>query len=301
LLLSVAWTRQGFSNRAPADPDYFADWILKVKSLPYFRWWVARATTDEKYSSMTDEELGFYHRCLNVSWVNIGLPAELPRFARLLRISLQDLERLWLVVGQCWYEKDGRFFNYTQEEERAYVIAKSEQGTHAVKSRKDRSTPVQRKHNSSTTTDLPRAYDSVCVFSTSSLSVANQLPLDAVQRKTCAADMNAQAADFEVWWKAWSSVRGNPHRDAAARSFISYVTCTNESAALECTSSYIAGPGADPAHGYRPDNFLAEMARDGFATRWPAPKLDGGRPRRLTPTEEAIAEAKERRRHENAT
>lgn len=110
-----------------------------MKDLPFFRWWIARAETDERYSAMTDQELGFYHRCLNKAWVNGGLPADLDQLAKTMRVTRQYLDEVWKAVGECWYSENGRLFNKTQEEERAYASSKSERNANAARSRYERS------------------------------------------------------------------------------------------------------------------------------------------------------------------
>jgi hypothetical protein len=111
-------------------------------------------------------------------------------------------------------------------------------------------------------------------------------------RNPNADDLNGQTSQrFEDWFAIWSGVRGNAYRAQACSQFLSVVMLARESDALDCVSSYVAGPGADPSHGYRPDNFLREMAADSFRTRWPAQRA--GPQRQETPTESAIRKAKE--------
>ena len=74
---------------------------------------------------------------------------------------------------------------------------------------------------------------------------------------------------FLTWWKVWADARGTNHRMQAEAKFFDRVTPGNEGACFECTISYLGGPGANPAKGYNPENFLEEQSRDGFAARWP--------------------------------
>jgi hypothetical protein len=99
-----------------------------AKGLPYYRWYPADAEIDEKYASMTDAELGFYHRCLNKSWTNYGLPADLDALAAMMRVKRSYLDRVWVNVGKCFTPTDTvhqRLVNPRQEEEREYAISKS--------------------------------------------------------------------------------------------------------------------------------------------------------------------------------
>lgn len=98
-----------------------------AKTLPYFRWYPADAETDEAYASMTDAELGFFHRCLNRAWVNGSLPADLDQLAFAMRVRRSYLDKIWPKVGKCFHhvEVGTRLVNRRQEEERKNAVAKS--------------------------------------------------------------------------------------------------------------------------------------------------------------------------------
>ncbi len=111
-------------------------------------------------------------------------------------------------------------------------------------------------------------------------------------RKPTADDLNGQASQrFDEWFTIWAAARGNAYRMNACSQYVSVVMAERENDVMECTRSYVAGPGADSAHGYRPDRFLAEMARDSFKTRWPAQRA--GPQRQETPIQAAIRKANE--------
>ena len=75
---------------------------MATKTLPYFQWYPSDAESDDKYSSMTDEELGFFHRCLNKSWINHGIPADPDERARMISRSRDVADRLWQWAGKGW-------------------------------------------------------------------------------------------------------------------------------------------------------------------------------------------------------
>jgi uncharacterized protein YdaU (DUF1376 family) len=106
-----------------------------LNGLPYFKWYPADAETDEDYSAMNDTELGFYHRCLNRSWINSGLPADHARLARLLKVSPAYLQKMWTRVGKKFQlsENTGRLVNKRQEDERTKAVSKSEKSANAAR------------------------------------------------------------------------------------------------------------------------------------------------------------------------
>ncbi len=90
---------------------------------------------DEDYAAMTDQELGFYHRCLNRSWLNNGLPGDLNELARLLGRTRPYLDKVWKRVGRKFELRDARLVNGRQEKERTTALAKSFQSSAAVAER----------------------------------------------------------------------------------------------------------------------------------------------------------------------
>ena len=131
-----------------------------MKTLPYFRWFVADAETDERYAAMTDQELGFYHRLLNRSWVNGGLPENLDDLAATMKVARTYLDELWPRVGKCFKNIDGRLFNSRQEEERAYASSKSARSAHAARMKYASTADALRPHSARSADGVPRAYDS---------------------------------------------------------------------------------------------------------------------------------------------
>ena len=113
------------------------------------------------------------------------------------------------------------------------------------------------------------------------------MPQPNGMRGSLAIDLNGQTSQrFEEWFGTiWEPTRGNAHRTHAAQAYLSVVLLGFERDAFECTKSYVDGPGADSNRGYRPDNFLFEMAKDQFQTRWPKNGVEP--PRRLSATERA--------------
>jgi len=76
------------------------------------------------------------------------------------------------------------------------------------------------------------------------------------------------ASLFADWWQLWSKTRGTHHSREALEAWQQYVPPHLESAAIECTASYLDSLD-HPAKGYNPHTFLKEQAREGFAPRWP--------------------------------
>jgi uncharacterized protein YdaU (DUF1376 family) len=67
---------------------------------------------------MDDQEFGFYMRCLNHSWLNEGLPLDMPELARVMGRTENYLKKIWKRVGKKFVEREGRFVNLKQELQR---------------------------------------------------------------------------------------------------------------------------------------------------------------------------------------
>lgn len=128
-----------------------------MSALPYFRWYPGDALGDQKYSALSDMELGFYHRCLNVAWLNGGLPPDLNELADTLHVTRKYLDKVWPKVGRCFQLNDcvhPQYVNPRQEKERSYAISKSVKAATSVSQRKDRTINVGPTNVG--TNDVPR-------------------------------------------------------------------------------------------------------------------------------------------------
>ncbi len=239
---------------------------------------------------MDDADIGFYIRCLNHAWINGGIPADPKERARVLRTRLDTANKRWERVGKCFLKSTlypDSLINLRQETERSLASLKSLKAAESVNHRYERSTNVALR---ALATESESESDTKKETHTQDVCVRAAIPS---LRKPNADDLNGQTSGrFEEWFGIWSGVRGNAYRPHAFQAFVSMVLVDRESDAMACAQSYIAGPGADPAHGYRPDNFIFEMARDKFLTRWP-PMQPRGQESRETPIQSAIRKAKE--------
>ena len=103
--------------------------------LPYFKWYPKDFDHNEKVRLMNLEEIGLYALCLNHSWVNGSLPADLDEIGRAMKVPAKQLRRAWPRVAPCFVEIEGRLINPRQEDERAKAIEKSGKCTDAVQIR----------------------------------------------------------------------------------------------------------------------------------------------------------------------
>lgn len=99
--------------------------------LPFYSLYPSDFDQDEAIRGMTDEEVGFYVRCLNHAWINNGLPPEHEEIERVIpgRRDHEAFERIWKRVSRCWvliHTQGGpRLVNARQEDEREKAAEKS--------------------------------------------------------------------------------------------------------------------------------------------------------------------------------
>lgn len=244
------------------------------KELPYFRWYPADAESDFRYSALSLPELGLFHRCLNFSWLNEGLPADPMEIGRSLRVSVRDIKALWPRVSECFELRDGRAYNRRQEEERAHARTKSERNTSAVRTRYERTSIVP-------TNEVQHARAPAASASVS----ASVVDFESKREIILSDD-----SKFQEFWSIWSIVRGTHGYNAAFQAWIG-VAGGFEADVIECARSYLASLD-NPAKGFNPGNFLFEQAKDGFRARWPA--YVNGVPRKQTGVERMMALAQKR-------
>ena len=215
-----------------------------MKAYPYFKWYPADAETDEWYSSLNDQELGFFHRCLNKAWTNNGLPPDMDALASLMRVNRKYLDKLWGKVGERFSPTDTihpRLVNPRQEKERLEAISKSQKATKSIRTR------YERREN-----EPLRASVSVYVS-----------PEEKEPEKE-----KPPSGRFEEWWALWSSIKGTNRRYNAEQVYIREVMTALEEDCFECTRSYLQSLD-DPTKGYHPHNFLIEQRKDLYKARWP--------------------------------
>jgi uncharacterized protein YdaU (DUF1376 family) len=105
---------------------------------PAFQFYPKDFLTDEAVAVMSDEELGFYFRCLCYAWLNDGLPADPDRLARVLGRTREHVSRMWQAVGCCWHidlQRQDRLVNRRQEAQRAQYQSLSEERRNAANKR----------------------------------------------------------------------------------------------------------------------------------------------------------------------
>ncbi len=164
--LTVSRTRSTGRVLSPPGPPQPVIGAM-AKLLPYFRWFPSDAESDDKYSAMTDEELGFFHRCLNKSWLNGGLPADPMRRSQVMRTAPKTADRLW--QPWCWVPHPhdlSKVVNPRQEAERSEALKGSE--ARALAGSKGGKRSAMLKQCSSE--PQPRTYGSVSVSGSESSS-----------------------------------------------------------------------------------------------------------------------------------
>lgn len=122
----------------------------------------------------------------------------------------------------------------------------------------------------------PHARTSKGLASTDTDTDTEQIHIQTQKQKLCVPISKpiqlGERTRFHEWWGLWSRTRGTAFRDLACTTYISIVSAEKEQACMDCTTSYLAS--IEPHKGYRPENFLIEMARDNFAATF-TPRLNG--------------------------
>lgn len=104
--------------------------------LPYFKYYPADFLSDPPVMAMNDEELGFYWRCLSVSWLNDGIPEDRKALAKTLKVTPRKVERLWPAMEGLWvHGPKGKLVNPRLEKERKMAKKKSEKAIAAAEAR----------------------------------------------------------------------------------------------------------------------------------------------------------------------
>ncbi len=250
-----------------------------MKNLPYMRWFPADADGDEKYASLNDEELGFFHRLLNKSWINTGLPSDLDELSDLMHISRAQLNKRWKKVGRCWNQDGDRLFNPRQEVERAYAIRKSERATESVQTRYRKATnvPTNEGSNEVRTTyqsesesesegrirDTQEGFVATAQAPTEIACVRS--PSIKLQYRNQSATIVPMSQRFQEWLSKWPACGD---RDGAAQMWLSSVKPEDEAAAFACRDRYLASDRVKRGIIQEPKTFIDVQTKSGWSGTW---------------------------------
>lgn len=112
-------------KKSPAFPVYTKDW-----------------DTDERVLLMDEAEEGTFFRLLRHQWREGSVPADLATLARIVRVGLPRMQRLWKAVGPCFEPHPtlaGRLVNSkterVREQQKAYLNRRSSAGKRGAESR----------------------------------------------------------------------------------------------------------------------------------------------------------------------
>lgn len=199
---------------------------------------------------MSDVQLGFFHRCLNFSWNNDGLPSDSKRLCAVMNVSPQYLDEVF--VCECWFEDAGRLRNRRQEAERSYAINKSVRNTKAVQTRYERSTNVA-------TNDAQRAYDSDSVSDS-----IKEIPFVPIPKKEIRL-----ANESNRFHEFWDKYPMKTQMDLAAGIWCSTVTTMNEPEVFACLDRYLKSEHVGRGVVMKASNWLHDCSRDGWRSDWP--------------------------------
>lgn len=291
------------------------------KELPYFRWYPADAETDELYSSLNDLELGFFHRCLNRSWRNTGLPADLDKLARAMKVTRKYLDRVWPMVAKLWYTEGDRVYNRRQEEERTKAIKlgdsnrrdgnanarrsacdpnanqtrnEREKNANAFlprlnreQSEREKNATDSRFEREENANQTPRAHaraDSVCVYESDSVSDSSEIK-EASARKS-----GIFPPRFHDWLSPWPRT-GNI--DLAAQMWVSMDADMAGDGPFACRDRYLASSEVVERNAIMdPAKFIDQQGRCAWSGKWPLPKtLAKNGDNRIARRDAAAAEA----------
>lgn len=196
---------------------------------PAFQWYPKDCDTDESVRGMDDREFGFYMRCLNHSWLNEGLPADLAELARVIGRPPAYVRKVWPRVGRCFSEKNGRFFNEKQEAQRGNVREFVDRQRKAAEAKWKKTQvvsdavalPVQcsASASASPTASAIQEEQKQHAAKTAALSV---IPRSRAKRHRTTEEIRKALGDRISWWEAFWAVYPchegmNPAMDAFER------------------------------------------------------------------------------------
>jgi hypothetical protein len=233
------------------------------KELPFFKWYVLDAETDENFKAMSDAEVGFYLRCLDHSWINQGLPADLKERALVLNRSTAYIRRMWVRVGRCFEPSptdQHRLINPRQEQERTKALSRSDAASKSIRTRWERNTNEY-------TNVIPSALARAVSVSVSE-SVSSSLSETQKSQNGILAGAAAVTDRFKDFWAKYPVKEG---KSAARAMWQAVVKPEDVDQVLTCLDHYLASERGE-RFPKNPNNWLRDCARDNWQSSWPKQK-----------------------------
>ena len=257
---------------------------VMAKTLPYFRWFPADAETDDDYASMTNSQVGLYHRLLNRAWLNYGIPNDPEAIRKMLRLDAREFRRDWEQVRHKFVadpQQLNRLVNPRMEEERSHAKAKSFANQRIGNANALRTRSVSNANETRSAHNARYESESGSGFSCFSGNArAGEIPIPSKSVAPVSPDR------FREWLQPWPRVAD---ADSACRAWLSVVNSpADESAAFAARDRYLASDEVSRGVIQAPERWLFVQARSGWAGKWPGKARD--------PDELAGEEARERNR-----
>lgn len=116
---------QAAAETAGPDPDQttyreVAMAPAKRTTAPAFQFYPSDFLNSPKVRRMSKTERGVYITLLCLDWMDDGLPTDLDQMAADIHMPVKQLRAMWenSYLGQCFIERDGRYYNERLERER---------------------------------------------------------------------------------------------------------------------------------------------------------------------------------------
>ena len=94
-----------------------------MDALPYYKWHWQDWRANRRVQRMPWQAKGPYRELLDEFWAEGSLPTDMGELADIVGCTLQELEDLWVHIGPCWEERDGRLYNAKMDKQRTSTDA----------------------------------------------------------------------------------------------------------------------------------------------------------------------------------
>lgn len=99
--------------------DDMATPTSKRTTSPAFQFYPKEFLSSSKVLRMSNTEIGVYTKLLCLTWLDHGLPTDLGQVARMVGVPARQFTKMWSgPLGECFYEKGGKFQNLRLDKER---------------------------------------------------------------------------------------------------------------------------------------------------------------------------------------
>jgi hypothetical protein len=231
----------------------------RVDEIHYYEWRLTAWMGSETRDRLDAAGRGIYRELLDACYAQGSFPDDPAWICRRCACSCQEFDQVWPLIKRHF-----KPIGDTKNPRRYSVVATMFRKRYLdfVKSQIAKSHRASEMRTSGSSMDAPGAHPNTD-RTEQNTTEQNRTPT-AKRARTPTSGKTSQK--FDPWWSAYPLKQ---YQEEASIAWVSVVSIDNEKAVFDCTARYLESDQVSRAIVMRPDKWLYEQSRNGWAGDWP--------------------------------